>query len=94
MKVNPKRIQNDIEQINKYNSTPGKGLSRLTFTAEYIGAMNYIFKELEKIGAGIQIMRGGNIRARLEGNVKDSPSIMIGSHIDSVFQGGACLMVL
>ena len=30
MKVNPKRIQNDIEQINKYNSTPGKGLSRLT----------------------------------------------------------------
>ncbi len=88
MKVNPKRIQKDIKQINKYNSTPGKGLSRLTFTDEYMGAMNYIFKELEKIGAEIQIMRGGNIRARLEGTEKDSPSIMIGSHIDSVFQGG------
>jgi len=88
MKVNPKRIQNDIEQINKYNSTPGKGLSRLTFTDEYMGALDYIFKELEKIGIDIQIMRGGNIRARLDGNEKDSPSIMIGSHIDSVFQGG------
>lgn len=88
MKVNAKRIENDIEQINKFNSTPGKGLSRLTFTDEYMGAMNYIFKELEKVGAEIQIMRGGNIRARLEGTVKDSPSIMIGSHIDSVFHGG------
>lgn len=88
MKVNAKRIENDIEQINRFNSTPGKGLSRLTFTDEYMGAMNYIFKELEKVGAEIQIMRGGNIRARLEGSEKDSPSIMIGSHIDSVFQGG------
>ena len=88
MKVNAKRIENDIEQINKYNSTPGHGITRLTFTDEYMGAINYVFKELEKIGADIQIMRGGSIRARLEGTVKDSPSIMIGSHIDSVFQGG------
>ncbi len=88
MKVNAKRIENDIEQINKFNSTPGKGLSRLTFTDEYMGAMNYIFKELEKVGAEIQIMRGGNIRARLEGSEKDTPSVMVGSHIDSVFHGG------
>jgi len=88
MKVNPKRIQNDIKEINKHNSTPDHGISRLTFTEEYMGAMNYIFKELEKIGAQITIMRGGNIKARLEGSVKDAPSVMIGSHIDSVFQGG------
>ncbi|KYC45630.1 MAG: allantoate amidohydrolase [Candidatus Methanofastidiosum methylothiophilum] len=88
MKVNAKRIEKDIEEINKFNSTPGQGISRATFTQEYMGAIGYIFKELEKIGAEIKIMRGGNIRARLEGTVKDAPSVMIGSHIDSVFQGG------
>ena len=88
MKVNAKRIENDIIKINNFNSTPGQGISRLTFTEEYMGAMNYIFKELEKIGADIQIMRGGNIRARLEGSEKDTPSVMVGSHIDSVFHGG------
>ena len=88
MKVNAKRIENDINTINKFNSTHGHGISRFTFTEEYMGAMNYIFKELEKIGAEITIMRGGNVRARLEGGIKDSPSVMIGSHIDSVFHGG------
>ena len=88
MKVNAKRIENDINQINKFNSTPGQGISRLTFTEEYMGAMNYIFQELERIGAQVKIMRGGNIRARLEGSEKDAPSVMIGSHIDSVFRGG------
>ncbi len=88
MKVNAKRIENDIAEINKFNSTPGHGISRSTFTEEYMGAMNYILKELEKSGADIKIMRGGNIRARLAGSIKDSPSVMIGSHIDSVFQGG------
>lgn len=88
MKVNAKRIENDIEQINKFNSTPNSGITRSTFTKEYMGALDYIFKELEKVGAEIKIMRGGNIRARLKGSIKDAPSVMIGSHIDSVFQGG------
>ena len=88
MKVNAKRIENDIEVINSFNSTPGHGISRATFTKEYIGAIDYIFKELRNIGADVKIMRGGNIRARLEGSIKDASSVMIGSHIDSVFQGG------
>ncbi|HRZ19621.1 MAG TPA: M20 family metallo-hydrolase [Methanofastidiosum sp.] len=88
MRVNPKRIEKDIEEINKFNSTPNLGTTRSTFTKEYIGAIRYIIKELEQIGADIQIMKGGNIRARFHGSKKDAPSVMIGSHVDSVFQGG------
>ncbi|KYC52935.1 MAG: allantoate amidohydrolase [Candidatus Methanofastidiosum methylothiophilum] len=88
MKADAKRIERDIEEINKFNLTPGSGITRLTFTKEYMGALNYILGELEKIGAEVQIMRGGNIRARFQGLEKNAPSVMIGSHIDSVFQGG------
>lgn len=88
MRVNPKRIEKDIEEINKFNSTPNLGTTRSTFTKEYIGAIRYIIKELEQIGADIQTMKGGNLRARFHGSEKDAPSVMIGSHVDSVFQGG------
>ena len=88
MRVNPKRIEKDIEEINKFNSTPNLGTTRSTFTKEYIGAIRYIIRELEQIGADIKIMKGGNIRARFHGSEKNAPSVMIGSHVDSVFQGG------
>lgn len=88
MRVNPKRIEKDIEEINKFNSTPNLGTTRSTFTKEYIGAIRYIIRELEQIGADIQTMKGGNLRARFHGSEKDAPSVMIGSHVDSVFQGG------
>lgn len=88
MRVNPKRIEKDIEEINKFNSTPNLGTTRSTFTKEYIGAIRYIIKELEQIGADIQTMKGGNLRARFHGSEKNAPSVMIGSHVDSVFQGG------
>lgn len=51
MKADAKRIERDIEEINKFNLTPGSGITRLTFTKEYMGALNYILGELEKIGA-------------------------------------------
>jgi allantoate deiminase len=38
MKTNLLRIKNDIEQLSKFNSTPGKGLTRLSFTEEEISA--------------------------------------------------------
>jgi len=88
LRVNPKRIEKDIEEINKFNSTPNLGTTRSTFTKEYIGAIRYIIKELEQIGADIQTMKGGNLRARFHGSEKNAPSVMIGSHVDSVFQGG------
>ncbi len=88
MKVNVKRIERDIHEINRFNLTPNFGITRSTFTEEYKGAINYILKQLEKLGADIQIVRGGNIRARFEGTDNNAPSVMIGSHIDSVFQGG------
>jgi len=83
-----KRIQSDIETINSFNATPGNGITRATFSPEYQAAINYVKKELEKIGARTAICRGGNIRGRLAGSGQDSRAIMMGSHLDTVAHGG------
>lgn len=82
------RIQKDIEAINAFNATPEKGITRLTFSKEYEGARCYVVEELKKIGAHVATAIAGNVRGRVEGTEKGRPAVMVGSHIDSVFQGG------
>jgi len=88
MTLHIKRIQSDIEAINIFNATPGRGVTRPTFSKEYQGATDYVVEELKKIGAAISICPAGNIRGRLSGSQKDAPAIMMGSHLDTVAHGG------
>ena len=88
MNVQIKRIKKDIETINSFNATPERGITRLTFSKEYGEARSYIVDELKRIGANVSTTLGGNLRGRLAGSEKGTPSVMMGSHIDSVVQGG------
>lgn len=88
MGIQADRIAKDIENINAFNSTPGRGITRFTFSDEYMKAREYVIGELDRMGAKVSTALGGNLRGRLEGGDKDAPSVMTGSHIDSVFQGG------
>jgi allantoate deiminase len=88
MKVQVNRIARDIEIINSFTSTPGKGVTRFTFSAPYMQARAYVTEELQKIGARVATTLGGNLCGRLEGSTTGLPSVMTGSHIDSVLHGG------
>jgi allantoate deiminase len=88
MEVQIDRMRRDLETINSFNATPERGVTRFTFSQEYLGARAYLIEELKRIGARISICRAGNLRARLEGSDRRAPAVMTGSHLDSVFQGG------
>jgi allantoate deiminase len=88
MEVQEHRIQKDIEMINSFNTTPGRGVTRFTFSKPYMAARSYVVEELRKIGATVFDGPAGNVRGRLEGSDKGKPAVMAGSHIDTVFQGG------
>jgi len=82
------RIKNDIENLREFNATPGKGLTRFSLTEEDRGARNYLKKELQKLDIEIYEDAAGSLVARRDGTVKDAPVVMIGSHFDSVKNGG------
>jgi len=88
MIIQKERIQKDLEAINAFNATPGKGITRFTFTKEYQGALSYVVEEFHRIGVEPSFAPGGNLRGRLEGSERSGPSVMMGSHLDSVAQGG------
>ena len=88
MAIQIERIQKDIEIINKFNATPEKGITRLTFSEEYQGATAYVVDELKQIGAKISYCQAGNIKASLPGTDQNGPAVMMGSHLDTVVHGG------
>ena len=88
MAIRIERIQKDTEIINKFNATPEKGITRLTFSEEYQGAVAYVVDELKQIGAKISYCPAGNIKARLAGTDENGPAVMMGSHLDTVVRGG------
>ena len=88
MKTYLRRIKRDIETLSKYNATPGNGLTRFSFTKEDGRARNYIKKEMEKAGLKVYEDAAGTIIGRLEGKNSKAPVIMLGSHYDSVKNGG------
>jgi allantoate deiminase len=88
MRIRKERIQRDLEAINAFTATPGKGVTRFTFSKEYEGALFYVVEELRRIGVECSFTHGGNLRGRLGGSDPAGPSVMMGSHLDSVAQGG------
>ncbi|NBI07332.1 M20 family metallo-hydrolase [Senegalia massiliensis] len=88
MRINLGRVVNDIEQLARFNETPGNGVTRLSFTKEDKEAREYIKKEMKKIGLEIYEDGYSNLFGRREGKNSNALVIMFGSHYDSVINGG------
>ena len=82
------RIKKDIEELAKFNSSNDGGLTRFSLTEEDRLAREYLKEQLEKLDVKIYEDNAGTLFARREGTDPDAPVIMIGSHFDSVKNGG------
>lgn len=89
MKTKRERIQSDLETLATFTSTPGKGVTRSSYSKEDLMAKEYLINEMKKIGLTIYEDGYGTIFGRKEGTLKDAPAVMFGSHYDSVVNGGA-----
>ncbi len=88
MRININRILNHIEKISEYNTSPGEGCSRFSFTDEDRSAKDYLTGRMKELGMSVSADSVGNIRGRLEGSDPSLPAVMCGSHIDTVIKGG------
>ncbi|MDF2065325.1 Zn-dependent hydrolase [Bacillus sp. Cr_A10] len=87
--ANQARIEEHIKQLSQFTATPGAGVTRLTYSKEDQDARKYIIKKMTEYGLIVSEDGFGNIFGKLEGNQPDAPSIIVGSHFDSVPNGGA-----
>lgn len=88
--VNKNRIVEDIEHLCQYNATPGdgEGCTRFSYSTEDRSARNYLESIAKDFNITWKIDGVGNIHACYNPNHLEVPSVMIGSHIDTVPHGG------
>ncbi|KXH80751.1 Zn-dependent hydrolase [Sporosarcina sp. HYO08] len=89
MKANAERIEQSIKELSKFTATPGQGVTRLTYSAEDLQARKYIKEKMKDYGLTVTEDGFGNIFGKLDGTLENAPSVIAGSHFDSVPNGGA-----
>ena len=89
MQTHLERIKKDLEVLATYTSTPGFGVTRSSYSKEDKQAREYLIREMEKLNLKIYEDGISTLFGRKEGTMTDAPVVMIGSHYDSVVNGGA-----
>lgn len=87
MKINKDRMKKDFQEISRYGQLANGGVTRLAFSPEDLAAREYLLTEMAALDLKITVDPFGNIRGRLEGQ-EDLPPVMVGSHLDTVPNGG------
>lgn len=77
-----------IEWLASFGLTENNGVTRLLYSQDWVKAQHAVKMEMEKMGLQTYFDSVGNLFGRLEGTNPKSPTILTGSHIDTVIEGG------
>ena len=85
IRVNLNRLKEDILALSQIGRDPNEGISRPSFSKSDFDAREWLKNRIKEAGLTLRQDGAGNIFGRFGGEGK---TIMAGSHIDSVINGG------
>lgn len=86
--INQERLWNRLVELSEYGKQASGGITRFSFTEEEKKAKALVASYMEEAGMTVREDAVGNLIGRKEGQRKDVPAVLIGSHIDTVPDGG------
>ena len=87
--IDAKRFERNFNAISEFGALKGGGLTRLAFSKEDLEARKFLINLIEKNGFKLKIDNVGTIYAIYDhGCEADAKPVCVGSHIDSVPNGG------
>lgn len=88
MPVNGNRLVDRINRLAQIGRTPHGGVTRVSWTDTYWEAEAVVRRWMEEAGQQVHRDAAGNLIGRREGWAPGGPAILLGSHFDSVIDGG------
>lgn len=85
---NLESMENKIKTFSKFGDAGHGGITRYSLSKEAIMARKEFQKRMENIGAVIEVDDLANMYATIPGTDAEAPRIVMGSHADSVKNGG------
>jgi beta-ureidopropionase / N-carbamoyl-L-amino-acid hydrolase len=88
LRIDPDRLRADFEALAAIGKTPAGGVSRPTFSDAHLAARAWFLERAAAAGLETRVDSAGNHSALLRGAGADSATLLLGSHLDSVPDGG------
>jgi allantoate deiminase len=86
--IDGERLWRRISDLGEIGRQEGGGVTRLSFTHEERAAKDRVASYMEEAGLSVYEDAVGNLFGRREGHNPEAPAVLIGSHVDSVYNGG------
>ncbi len=82
------RLWRRLTELAEIGKQESGGVTRLSFTEEERAAKDLVASYMEEAGLAVREDAVGNLFGRREGKDPDAPAVLVGSHVDSVYDGG------
>ena len=86
--IDGERLWRRISDLGEIGKQEEGGVTRLSFTDEERAAKDRVAAYMEEAKLSVREDAVGNLFGRREGKNQDAPAVLIGSHVDSVYNGG------
>jgi beta-ureidopropionase / N-carbamoyl-L-amino-acid hydrolase len=87
-RVNGQRLIQHLQELSNFGKNPQGGVSRVAYTEADLKGRDYAMRLMRDAKLQVSIDLAGNIVGSRAGSNASLPPILIGSHIDSVPEGG------
>jgi len=77
-----------LKWLGQYGKDPNGGVSRFLYKPEWVDAQQALEKYMQQAGLLVRYDDVGNLFGRLEGSTYKAETILTGSHVDTVKNGG------
>jgi hydantoinase/carbamoylase family amidase len=88
LRINADRMHGSFIHLASIGATGDGGVSRVTFSEAHLAARTWFRKEIENAGLEFHLDSAGNHSALLACDDENAPTLLLGSHLDSVPNGG------
>ena len=82
------RLWRRLSELAEIGRSESGGVTRLSFTDEERSAKDLVASYMEEAGLSVREDAVGNLFGRREGRDPEAPAVLVGSHVDSVYNGG------
>ncbi|KDR96302.1 allantoate deiminase [Peptoclostridium litorale DSM 5388] len=77
-----------LNEVSAFGELDEGGMSRLLYTPEWLGAQNFLKEYMDNKGFTTYFDNVGNLYGKIEGTNCSDKTVLTGSHVDSVKNGG------
>jgi N-carbamoyl-L-amino-acid hydrolase len=88
LRIDEKRFRTDFEALSQFGNTGDGGVNRPALSPAHLAARAWLKDKIGQAGLEFRVDAAGNHSAKLACGPEGAPSLLIGSHLDSVPNGG------